>query len=853
MTASKTSLIFSVVVQEMAKTKQNVSEASQDVQDIEEVCRQFESDLRGGKDASITSCIANWEEPERSKLLCELITIEIQVRQIAGRPLPREEVLGRFPNDKSVVNEAYENQRNDQTVLPTALLEQLQTVSHLRHMRFLAEGGLGQVFIAEDEALRRDAAVKLIREDLTDDVESCEQFKVEAEVTSRLNHPGIPIVYSIGQTSKGRLFYAMQYVRGTRLDKLIRKHHKEFAHEHGSQWFGLKRLKLNSIRKTSSAEKIANLAEESHSTDTSSTQAMDLRELLELFISVCHTIGYAHRRGILHRDIKPSNVIHGKFGETIVIDWGLALPIARQGVFKDVAEQTIAPRSGKNTRNSIGCIGTPAFMSPEQARGDVPLTPAADIFSLGTLLYTILTGATPYQGQSVMEVRQHAIDCDFPRPSTLVNNLPTALEAICMKAMRGPINERYRTTHEMVADIREYLADRPVTAHPDSRYRKLSRWMRHNTQVVLVTMLGIAFVALSVGAIGIWKSFALSNEKLESESKTTLAVNEKSLREKSLKMGASLAARTLANKMDLIYRTLELRSLENELQISLKAWNETKDSGSNDAKSIQAWLDKTVATEPKSMQFRSWFVMAADGTFLARTPEFSSGKRSASIGKNFAFRDYFNGIGQDLPPVSRSVPPLDVPHNSAAIFSTMDKQMTVNFTVPIVDLEKNRIGVLSVCVECREFSDLELEQSGDQQLLLIESRGYPMMEMEWSDEKQQVLILGSPQWSSGVLLHHESDLYQPQFNNLKRIDEETLRMMARQTTEVSNHPTSHSVAILFEEGKYKDPIQTNDKEQWLAAYCPVHIDTRVDPRVSNTGWFVIVQQKMARSIVDPNR
>jgi|GEM_PF-1371213 len=850
----------------MAETKPKTSETSNDAPDVEEVCRQFESELREGKDANIVACIANWEEPERSKLLCELISVEIQFRQFAGRPMPRQEALDRFPNDKTVVNEAYENQRNDQTVLPTAILEQLQTVSHLRHLRFLAEGGLGQVFIAEDEALRRDAAVKLIREDLTDDVESCEQFKVEAEVTGRLNHPGIPIVYSIGQTSKGRLFYAMQYVRGTRLDKLIRKHHKEFSHEYGSQWFGLKRLKLNSIRKTSSAEKSASLSEESHSPDTSSIQAMDLRELLALFISVCHTIGYAHRRGILHRDIKPSNVIHGKFGETMVIDWGLALPIARQGVFKDIAEQTIAPRSGKNTRNSIGCIGTPAFMSPEQARGDVPLTPAADIFSLGTLLYTILTGVPPYQGQTVMEVRQHAIDCEFPRPSTLVKNLPTTLEAICMKSMRGPISERYRTTHEMVADIREYLADRPVTAHPDSNYRKLSRWTRHNTQVVLAMMLGISLIALTVGAIGVWKSVALSKEKTESTTNSAWAKNEEKLRGQSLRMAADLAASTLANKIDIIYRALELHSLDDELQVNLKLWNdatgvENDATGiKNDAaKSIQAWLDRVVSTEPKSMQFRSWLLMAADGTCLARTPEFSSGKRVSSIGKNFAFRDYFHGIGQDLPPTTRSVRVLDAPHNSAAIFSSADKKMTATFTVPIldsgktnVDQEKNGIGALAICVECSEFSDLKLEASNDQQLLLVDARGYPMMEMEWSDEKDQHLILGPPQWSAGVLLHHENNLYHPTFNSLKRIDAETLQTMESKSKEASTNSSHQRSAQKFETGVYKDPTQTGNNQEWMAAYCPVVIDTRVDSRVSNTGWFVIVQQKMSPSIAPTN-
>ena len=186
-----------------------------------------------------------------------------------------------------------------------------------------------------------------------------------------------------------------------------------------------------------------------------------------------------------------------------------------------------------------------------------------------------------------------------------------------------------------------------------------------------------------------------------------------------------------------------------------------------------------VLTKPKSMRLRSWFLMAADGTCLARTPEFSSGKRVSSIGKKFALRDYFPGLGQDLPPTTRSVRVLDAPHNSAAIFSSVDGKMTATFTVPILDSgktmldsEKNGIGTLAVCVECSEFSDLKLEESSDQQLLLVDARGYPIIEMEWSDEKEQVLILGPPQWSAGVLLHHENNLYHPTFNGLKRIDAE---------------------------------------------------------------------------------
>lgn len=473
--------------------------------DVEQVCRQFEADLRQNQDAKIDQLMEGWEEPERSRLLCELIAIDIRAKRATNRAVSADSFLQTFPNDRAAIQEAFASQHDEQTVLPDVLLEQLKTESNLRHLRFLAEGGLGQVFIAQDEKLRRDAAVKLIREDLTDDVDSCQQFMIEAEVTGRLDHPGIPIVYAIGQTNNGRLFYAMRYVRGTRLGKLIRKHHRVFLHGQGSQWFGLKRLKLTSIRRGATSDSIAHEPAESSPTDSSAVPSLDLRELLEVFISVCHTVGDAHRRGILHRDIKPSNIIHGKFGETVVIDWGLALPIARQGVFKDVAEQTIAPRSGKSSRLSSWCIGTPAYMSPEQAKGDVPLTPASDIFSLGTLLYCILTGSPPYQGQTVNELRQLAINCEFPPPSELVEKIPAPLAAICVKAMRAQISERYRTTHELVADLRESLSDRPVSALPDSHYRHLMRWMRHNTQAVLATMLAVMLIASTVGMVGFTK------------------------------------------------------------------------------------------------------------------------------------------------------------------------------------------------------------------------------------------------------------------------------------------------------------------------------------------------------------
>ncbi len=814
------------------------------VYDIDQVCQQFELAIGGGQDVDIANYLTGWDEPERSRLASELIGIEIASQRKAGLAVELQDYLDRLPDCRAAVHEAFSAQPNEQTIMFAEGDDSLTTSSHLRHLRFLAEGGLGQVFIAEDETLRRDAAVKLIREDMSGDADSREQFRVEAEVTGRLDHPGIPIVYAIGETSGGRLFYAMQYVRGTRLDKLIRQHHKVFSHAHGSQWFGLRRLSLSSVRKSSSIDANNDSPIEMPRPEpASSSKAVDIRELLEIFISVCHTVGYAHRRGILHRDIKPSNVIHGKFGETVVIDWGLALPVARQGVFKDVAEQTIAPRSGKSSKLTTGCIGTPAFMSPEQATGDVPLTPASDLFSLGALLYCILTGNAPFHGKTIREVRQKAMECDFEPPKSVVENLPAALQAICLKAMRAQISERYRTTHELVDDLRAYLADRPVSALTESFHRQVARWMRHNINLVLGTMLAMLLVAGSIAIYALWSNLRLNTAQQTSAVNEDWAKKEQSLREKSLMMAATLAAKTLANKIDVIYRTLEGHAMSVELQQALQAWNEKPNDES--AKAIQTWLDLTVDAEPPAMKFRSWYVLADDATFLARTPLYSdAGELSASVGKVFAFRDYFHGLGQDLPPLSPTPKPTTKPHNSAAIFSTMDQQMTVNFVVPIKQPDGSVIGTLDVCVECREFADLEFTRGDELQLLLVEGRGYPIANLEWISRENQFVAQGDSQWSAGLVLHHQSELYQAKFASPPRVSEAVLAALKKsQSTPDLAVAGGRREAQLFGDKVYVDPLQIEAGNRWLAASCPVEIETRSDPAIRDTGWFVIVQQE----------
>ena len=158
-----------------------------------------------------------------------------------------------------------------------------------------AHGGIGVVSVAFDSQLQREVALKQINVDHADDPDSRARFLLEAEVTGRLEHPGIVPVYGLGFDDQGRPYYAMRFVRGITLDEAIARFHR---------------------------------ADARHDQDTPE-QTLELRRLLERFVSVCHTMAYAHSRGVLHRDLKPSNVLLGPYNETLIVDWGLAKLLPR--------------------------------------------------------------------------------------------------------------------------------------------------------------------------------------------------------------------------------------------------------------------------------------------------------------------------------------------------------------------------------------------------------------------------------------------------------------------------------------------------------------------------------------------
>ncbi|HEY1553713.1 MAG TPA: serine/threonine-protein kinase [Kofleriaceae bacterium] len=334
-----------------------------------------------------------------------------------------------------------------------------------RTEREIARGGMGRITAAEDRRLGRPVALK----ELIDPAgEQTQRFEREARITARLQHPGIVPVYEAGRWETGEPFFAMKLVSGKPLDQVIDD-----------------ALKLS-----------------------------DRLALLPRLAAACDAIAYAHSQRIIHRDLKPSNVLIGEYGETVVIDWGLAKDLDTADSPAS-ATQTRGPRafverpshreitSQSSTLTVAGAVmGTPAYMPPEQARGE-PVDQRADVFALGAMLYHLLAGKPPYAARTATDVLASAALGKFVPLAQRVKKVPLELHAIVERAMAPNPIDRYPNAGELAEEVRRFLTGRLVDAHRYTALQRVGRFVKRHRAAVTISAIAIAgFVIGGSMAIG---------------------------------------------------------------------------------------------------------------------------------------------------------------------------------------------------------------------------------------------------------------------------------------------------------------------------------------------------------------
>jgi PAS domain S-box-containing protein len=285
-------------------------------------------------------------------------------------------------------------------------------------LRLHAVGGIGRVWLAHDDQLGRDVALKELRPERAEQATLRARFLQEAQITGQLEHPGIIPVYDLAHRGQDRQpFYTMRFVKGRTLSEAARTYHER--------------------RSAGRAD------------------TLELPGLLNAFVTVCNTVAYAHARGVLHRDLKGQNVLLGDFGEVVVLDWGLAKVVGRPEA-EAGAPSVVLDAAGADSGYTVQgqALGTPAYMAPEQAAGRLDqIERRTDVYGLGAILYEILTGVPPFSGPSTEEVLRKVREHQPTPPRERWPEVPPALEALCLRALAKRPEDRPAAAAELAQEV----------------------------------------------------------------------------------------------------------------------------------------------------------------------------------------------------------------------------------------------------------------------------------------------------------------------------------------------------------------------------------------------------------------
>jgi serine/threonine protein kinase len=532
--------------------------------------------------------------------------------------------------------------------------------------------------------------------------------------------------------------------------------------------------------------------------DRLSKGPMPAAEAVALFREVTIGLIHAHGKGVLHCDLKPANVL---------LDQDMKPRLADFGQSRLSHEQTPA-------------LGTLFYMAPEQA--DLKAVPDArwDVYALGALLYCMLTGEPPYRTSQAATLMSQAtgLDDQLQRYVRLLHELPRP--------------QRHRQTPGVDRDLAETI-DRCLNLNPSKRFA--------NPQAVLAALQNRAMrqsrrPLLVLGALGPAVLLLVMSVYAWNAAETAVKESEKSLVQDALesnRFAARFVAETVAAQIDSRWYTLEQEASDAELR-SLVGGSSGKPRESGDRIRVQQRLDSLRKQYP-DINASSWFLTDANGTQLARSP-----LDEKLVDHNYAYRDYFNGLGHDLTPEeAKHVPPITLPHRSQVYVSDGSKNRTLAFSVPVWSgsedtPDRHVIGVLGIAVEMGHFAVLRSENGAKKERIavLVDTRA------DGGKDPRKGLILEHPHLCDAV---DKAENRCPEVY-IDAAEVARLEELRKATDHSGSAQSNDKVAALATQEFYDDPVDGSFAGRWLAAFEPVIVPDR-ELAIRDTGWIVIVQER----------